>query len=388
MGHYRIAAVAGRERVDMVNVPLRIVMTVASLAPEFGGPAAKALAMANAMRAGGHEVTLFSAGVSSVPGATVLTGKARYHDTIIPLPLHRVFNAARLASIVHIFGVRDPLGVAAALGARMGRVPCVLEPVGMMRRRGRNVRLKQLWDTTVGRSLTGYAIALVATSRLEADELRADGFDQSHIRVRPNGIEATSLEWTGSRGTLRRELGVPDDAPLVLFLGRLTRKKGVEALLNSVAQLADVHVLIAGPDGHDGTRQRMEGLVASLGLAQRVHVLSGGLWREDRAQAMADADIFCLYSLNENFGSAAAEAAAAGLATIVSDGCGVAEWLDSGVLTVPLADPTALTTAIRQLSTNVSMRTNLASAGRRAARRLTWPVVAEQQVVLYRTLLR
>ena len=387
MGHNGIAAVAGSEWVDMVNAPLRIVMTVASLAPEFGGPAAKALAMAGAMRACGHEVTLFGAGVSSVPGATVLFGRLQYHHTIVPLALHRVFNAARKASIVHIFGVRDPLGIAAVLGARMGRVPCVLEPVGMKRPRGRNVRLKQLWDATVGRSLTGYASAFIATSRLEADELRADGFDHSRIRVRPNGIEATSREWTGTRGRLRRNLGVPDDASLVLFLGRLTRKKGVEALLNSVAELADVHVLIAGPDGHDGTLQRIEALRDSLGIAQRVHVLSRGLWREDRAQAMADADIFCLYSLSENFGSAAAEAAAAGVATIVSDGCGVAEWLDAGVLTVPLADPVALTTALQRLSTNVSMRTNLASAGRRAACQLTWPAVAEQQVVFYRTLL-
>ena len=53
-----------------------------------------------------------------------------------------------------------------------------------------------------------------------------------------------------------------------------------------------------------------------------------GLWGEDKLFAYADADCFVLPSRTENFGNAAAEAAAMGVPVIVSDACGVAEVLD------------------------------------------------------------
>ncbi len=87
--------------------------------------------------------------------------------------------------------------------------------------------------------------------------------------------------------------------------------------------------------------------------------------------------------MTENFGIAAAEAAACGTAVVVSDQCGVAEWLPAGVDVVPYGDVDRLMVALYRLLADPARRRELAGAGRTAAASLTWDRVAERQVELY-----
>ena len=98
---------------------------------------------------------------------------------------------------------------------------------------------------------------------------------------------------------------------------------------------------------------------------------------------MADADVFCLVSETENFGITALEAAACGAAVLVSDRCGVAEWLGAGAEVIPFGDATAVTRALRAMLSDSARRSALARAGRLAAEKLTWENLAQQQVRLY-----
>ena len=188
--------------------------------------------------------------------------------------------------------------------------------------------------------------------------------------------------------SFRARLGVGAATPLVLCLGRLTRKKGLTQLVESVAGLPQVHVAIAGPDDGDGTLEAVKQTVTRHGLGDRVHLLPAGLWGAEKLQALADADLFCLYSMTENFGGAPAEAAACGVPVVVSDQCGVAEWLGDGVEVVHFGDVAALATAIGCLFDDPRRRLMLAERGRAAARALSWEVVARQQARLYERVVR
>lgn len=356
---------------------MRVLVTVPSLAPEYGGPAAKALQLRAALRSLGTEVELVGCGEEGLP---VLM---RFHGTPVPRKLGPLLRAVRRSDVVHVLGYRDPVGSAAALGARRARVPYVLEPVGMHRRRLRSLGLKGAFDATIGRAVVRGAAAVVATSDLEARELLADGVDPRRVHVRPNGVDVDGLLPLSPRGSLRRRLGIPPDAPLVLALGRITAKKGLLGLAQALERLPSVWALVAGPDDGDGTLQALLEARRRRSLDERL-VLHGGLWGSDKAQALADADAFCLPSATENFGNAAAEAAAVGLPVVVSDRCGVAEFLDPQASRVtPYGDVAALARAIREVTTpGVRRAARLAASLVREA--LDWQTLAGRQLEIYR----
>ena len=366
---------------------MRILLTVPSLAPEFGGPTAVAHSLAHAFRAQGHDVTVVGVGESAGPGVVGLRPLGRFHGTPMTAALHRLPRLVRSADVVHVLGFRDPVGTGAVLAARLYGVPYVLEPVGMHRQRLRSLRLKAWFDSTIGRPLVNGASRVIASSSLESEELTQDGVARGQIAVRPNGLDLAQYEPLPAPGRFRAALGLCAETPLVLALGRIARKKGLLPLLRAVAGLPRAHLVIAGPDDRDGTLPELLEARARLSLEGRVRILADGLWGRAKVEALGDADLFCLPSMTENFGIAAAEAAACGTAVVVSDRCGVVEWLLDGVEVVPYGNAAALASTLSRLLAEPAERARLAAAGRSAARRLGWDRIAGDQLEMYARIL-
>lgn len=385
MGGDCAADVATGQRVRLVAV--RIVLTVPSLAREFGGPVTKINELAVGLRARRHQAEVIGCGVGRA--ATGLPVLARYHSNQVPRTLTPLRAAIQRADVVHVMGLREPVSVAAALTARRSRVPYVIEPVGTHRRRVRSHRLKRAFDATTGKAILRDARAIIATSRMEAAELIADGVPPSSIRIRSNGICLDRVLPLPRRGELRAALRIPQEAPLVLFLGRLAAKKQLLHLVHALDRLPRVWGLIAGPDYHDGTLQAIESLRARLDLEGRLLLLPQGLWDEQKAQALADADCFCLPSESENFGTAALEAAGAGLPVVLSDCCGGAELLGPQASVVfDYGDIEGLAQALRTV-----LEDRIAGASARAAapglrESLDWATLAADQEGIYESVLR
>ena len=361
----------------------------------FGGPTSMAKELTEALVRRGNEVEVVTTSLRAIgePPAARLHStrsevggvKVEYLATplryrwmgITPgLPL-RLARAGR-PDVVHVFGFRDVVTTVTAAWARARRIPYVFEPLDMVLPRYRNVPLKVAFDRALGDRVIGGAGVVVANSSLERDELVAAGLRRDRIETRPNGFPQPGEP---VEGTLRREVGLDAATPLVLNVGRVSFKKGLDLLLEAVAPLDGVHVAIVGPDDGDGTLRRLEALRDRLGLRDRVH-LPGPTG--DPAAAYADADVFALPSRNESFGMVAAEAAAAGMPVVVTDRCGVAELLaDRGALVVP-CEADAIRGAIARVLAEPELRARLSAGGREVARATTWDAVAERQEALYR----
>ncbi len=367
---------------------MRIVLTVPSLAPEFGGPSAKGHGLGTALRGLGHEVTLVGAGREGENGAIALRPVARFHGTPVPLSLHRIPRLVRNADVVHVLGYRDPIGTFAAFASRRLQVPYLLEPAGMHRPQLRSLGLKAVFDATLGRLVVRGAELVVATSSSEATDLACGGISRDRVVIRPNGIDLGELERLPTPGGFRTRLALASSSPLVLSLGRLACKKGLPLLVEAIAHVPEAHLAIAGPDDRDGTLESVRDTISRLGLGTRVHLFPQGLWGPENMQALVDANLFCLFSMTENFGSAPAEAAACGVPVVVSDRCGLAEWLGDGVEIVPYGDVAVLAVAIGTLLSDPQRRIELAGRGRAAARALSWGIVAGQQAQLYERAVR
>jgi len=136
-----------------------------------------------------------------------------------------------------------------------------------------------------------------------------------------------------ARAEMREELGISDEAPVFLYVGRLSRDKGVLDLARAfrVAHAAypDARLLVVGPD-----EENLEGPVLEAAGPGALRV--GHTSVPERY--MAAADVFCLPSYREGFGSVVIEAAAAGIPTIASRIYGLTDAVDDGV-TGLLHDP-------------------------------------------------
>jgi glycosyltransferase involved in cell wall biosynthesis len=361
-----------------------VLITVPSLAREFGGPIGKALALADALRARGHEVRVAGAGGSQEIGVIALGRVGGFHGTPIPRWFAPLRRAVRGADVVHVLGFRDPVGTLATVEARRRRVPHVLEPVGMLQARVRSFRMKRTFDATVGAMVRHGAQALIVTSSVERDDLIRAGLDPSRVRVRPNGVSFEGLWPLPERGPLRERLDIPLDVPLVVTLARLSAIKNLPTLVQAVASTRSLYLLIAGPDAGDGTLEAIRVATATEGASERLRIEPRGLWGLDKASALGEADVFCLASHYESFGSAAAEAAGVGVPVVLTEGCGVKDVLEHA-LVVSAGDADALRTALMRAADSGRERSELQAAEVRE--RLSWATLAERQEAIYDTVI-
>jgi glycosyltransferase involved in cell wall biosynthesis len=364
----------------------------------FGGPTWMAKELTEGLVRAGHRVEVvttslravdaspagrWSTRTETIGGVTVryLATPARYRWMGITPTLPRWLATGPRPDIVHVFGYRDVVTTLTAAWSRATGVPYVFEPLDMYVPRYRTLGVKRLFDRVAGERVARGARRIVANSGLERADLVAAGLAAERIDTRPNGFPPP-LDAPPS-GALREQIGVGPADPLVLNVGRISFKKGLDLLVEAVSELEAVTLALVGPDDGDGTAGRLDALVDHLEMRDRVHRL-GPFDTAQPREIYADADVFVLPSRNESFGMVAAEAAAAGTAVVVTDRCGVAELLRGrGPLVVP-CDVAAIRTAIRRLLEDERLRRDAAAGGLAVAAETSWASVVKLQEAIYR----
>jgi len=360
----------------------------------FGGPVVAGRELVRRLVDRGYEVDVVTStivdlsrrpaprsSVAIVDGATVryVATPIRYRWMAITPTLPIALARVPRPDVVHVFGFRDPVTSGIAAWCRVVRVPYVFEPLGMFRPRLRKVRLKRALDATLYRGVAGGAAAVVVASERERRDVVALGVAPERVHVRGNGFPDPQADTphTEPLPSARTELGIPDSAPLVLYVGRIAAGKGIEHLVATARALPDAHVVVVGPDDRHGAGRLLEG--------DRVHVLP--MTNEPPLGLYRQADVFVLPSAGESFGMAAAEAAAAGTPVVVSDQCGIAGVFEAGEALVVPYEREAVVDAVRRVLTDGELRERLARGGVEAARRNSWDRITDRQEEIYRAVL-
>jgi glycosyltransferase involved in cell wall biosynthesis len=190
----------------------------------------------------------------------------------------------------------------------------------------------------------------LAVSRGVKDYLLQEiGLDPGRIRVVPNGVDTSAIDAARPGPEVRRELGLPAEAPVIGLVARLDHwGKGHKELFESMVSLKErypVHALLVG----GGRREdEVKALAADLGLADTVHFLGP---RQDVPDLLHAIDIFVLPSYREGVSLALLEAMAAGLPVVVTAVGGTPEVVTDGEtgLLIPPQDAAALTGALARL---------------------------------------
>jgi len=234
------------------------------------------------------------------------------------------------------------------------------------------------------------AAAVVAVS----DGMRADimaaypEIPAERIRVIRNGIDTTEYRPDPNTDVLER-YGIDLARPYVIFVGRITRQKGVPVLLRAASGLIPEAqlVLLAGAADTQEQLAEVTELVDGLRATR-----SGVFWipemlpKHDVIQLLTHATVFAIPSVYEPLGIVNLEAMACGTAVVGSRTGGIPEVVADGEtgLLVPAGEPEPLAAALNTLLSDPDRAAAMGQAGRkRAVAEFGWPAIAAQTADLY-----
>lgn len=376
---------------------MRILHVVPTYLPatRYGGPIYSVHGLARGLATAGCDVHVFTTnvdgpGLSDVPlgSSVVRDGVAiTYFETGLGRRLYRTPDMGRALAtdlprfdVVHLHSVfLWPTTVAAAKAHRAG-VPYLVAPRGMLVDaliRRKSMLAKRAWISVFEKRNLARAAAVHVTSEREAEDLRALGIATGPIVIVPNGVDlpvATSNGGFNAGGT----------GPDVLYLGRVSWKKGLDRLIAAMVHVPGASLVIAGND-EEGLLPRLAQQARDLGVADRVSFV-GPVAGADKWRLLASSKLFVLPSHSENFGIAVLEAMAFGLPVVVSPEVGLARTvLDTGAGLVCASDPHSLGPVIVELLADPGRRSVMSANGRAcAADRFSWQGIAEQMLEVYR----
>lgn len=318
----------------------------------------------------GHEVTvatmlghgrdpapLSAAGVRLVDlGADGRLGKL--------LTLPRLTRLAREADLVHC-GLWD-MTLWGRLAAIIARRPVTVSE----QTPGREFEVasggarRARWVSIHNRLLAPFTYAVGACGRWQIDLLEQEGVGREKVLHIPNGVPIDELRTRRPGDVTRADLGIPDDARVVVHVARFEPQKNQRATIDAVAalraDLGDVRVLFPGDGGERPELERYAGRIGARDWALFLGV------RSDVPALLRLADLAVLPSFGEGLPVALVEGIAAGVPTVATD-VGDVRWVletTGAGLCVPPGSQVAFEAACRDVLTDVALRERLAARAR------------------------
>ncbi len=353
---------------------------------------------ASARPGGGMRVLSCGAGTAPTPGHLDLPPVAdlpvpAYGDGSWRLGVPSVLDlldavAGSGARVVHA-ATPGPMGLAGLLVARTLGLPFVATHHTELARYVLELTGDRLAAGVADRAVRwfhGQADRVYAPTLATTEGLVRAGVAPERVARFTRGIDVEAFSPERAGRSMRRRLGGRDDTTVVLYVGRLSREKGVlrlaEAFRRAVALRPGLRLAVVGDGPSRGELARA--------LAGTPHRFLGPLRGAELAAAYASADVFCLPSATETFGQVVVEAGASGLPAVVADRGGAAELVAHGRsgLVVDADDAGALAAALALLHDDPALRARLGATGRRlAAARPSWDEVFDELIAGYPALL-
>jgi glycosyltransferase involved in cell wall biosynthesis len=295
-------------------------------------------------------------------------------------------------SLVHNHGLWMFPNVYARREANRRGLPLVISPRGMLsawalqRSRLQKHIFRLLYEEKNLQSCRMFH----ATSQLEADEIRQQGFTQP-IAVIQNGVDLPDQMQIPSRRVLDSVWPECAGKRCVLFLSRIHPKKGIEDLIEAWAAIhSDFpvwHLIVAG-DSHDNFQDKMKSLAMLRGVASSC-TFTGSLSGVRKSVVLAHSDLYVLPTYSENFGISIAESLAHSTPVLTTTNCPWEQLAEKGCGFQCETGKDALVDSLRgMLSISSDQLSTMGKLGRRWMEEdFTWSQRASEMLSSYRWLL-
>ena len=366
-------------------------------ARRYGGPVQTVHGLCTNLAKRGHEIHVFTTNVNGRSDSRVPLGtpvdlegvKIWYFRSNLMRFLYfspslgkALFDQVKSYDLIHVHSIYVwPTWIATRIAQRY-KIPYLISPRGMLVKgliQRKNRFLKTLWIKLIERHHLENASAIHMTSELEAREAKKFNFNLPRIFVVPNGVE----EGISSHPILKKISPVP----LLLYLGRIASKKGLDRLIPALAYVPEAQLVITGND-EENYSPYLEKLARAHQVRDRI-TFTGPLYGEEKIALLKGATVFVLPSYSENFGVSVLEAMAVGCPVVVTPEVGLAEIVKkSGAGRVVNGDAKTLGESLRDLLKDPVSLKKMGEAGRKVVLdQFRWDAIAKQMEDVYQDLL-
>lgn len=360
---------------------LKILHYIPVYAPawKFGGPVLSVSQLCEGLAAIGHEVEVFTSNAGLSNQTELLLNQPVIRNGVkvtyftqepgiginCPGMEQAVKARAREFDIIHVTGVWQRTSGAACKAAKSQGIPYIVSPRGALgpyswRQKTAKKVVYYLWQERF--NMTN-AAAIHYTSRQELEECRWLQLPAPAFII-PNGLDTKFWQpATDDAKVWRQSQNLREDDFILLNVGRLHHKKGLDLLPQALAPLRNLNwrmIFVGGDD--DGTKAKLEQQFQAANLSQQVRFLKQCEPKQLPAIYSA-ANLFVLPSRHENFGNVVVEALACGCPVLISDKVGLHdEVAEGGIGWVRSQVAQEWTAAIQELIQSPSKLETLTSA--------------------------
>jgi len=324
---------------------------------DAGGVARSCYEISKELSNKGHEVTVFTTNYSTtekgVPTNKLVNleeMRVYYFENLRkcfpvktpPLPYYLPFVAKKEIKnfdIIHIHEHRTNLAVIVSYYARKYDIPYIVQPRGSAQKVNKSLQ-KTFFDRVVGYKILRNAEKILMSSKneyqLSRSILNRAKMDEKDISYTPNGINLAEV--LAGSNDFRKIYGVSDEEKLILYLGRISKRKGLDMLFEAFKDIMgkenNCRLMIVGPDSPYA--KDLKSKVQRSKLKDNI-LMPGPLYDEDKYSAYSAADVFVLPSNDqqESFGNVVLEASVCGTPCVATNVCGVTEWMENVIKVDP-----------------------------------------------------
>jgi glycosyltransferase involved in cell wall biosynthesis len=372
-----------------VTVPLELSLDVSAVPAHPGGAGHYTMALARGLAAHPHIALTLVARRGDTARWHDLVGDTPCRDSVpTSRPARLVFEQLGLPRLLRSVHVSLHHGPHYTMPER-SPVPCAvtIHDCTFFDHPEWHLRSKAAFFRRAIRRAAQRAAVVICVSQTTAERLHANCPVRAPVVVAPHGVDharfAPDEPTAGADRAALAALGVPDERPLVVFVGTMEPRKGVASLVAAFDRVADAHpdvVLVLGGQAGWG----LNATEGALGAARhRDRVVRTGYLPDAAVPALLRRAAVAAYpALEEGFGLPALEALACATPLVTTEGTAMAEFAGDAALLVPPADVDALADAL-QRSLNEGRDTSRTTRGLAVAAEHTWEATVIRHLHAY-----
>jgi len=381
---------------------MKVLHVAASLDAEYGGPVTVVTGLTQALARKGIDVSVFatsenaeSAYTSDLNGVTARvfpTGAlSRFWPSYSPRLARTLRKEAPNFDLIHIHEIWHYLNFTCYQVAKATRKPYLVAVHGALEPSCLDYKAlkKKIYSVLIQRRILKNAAALHAVTAEEVESI-AEFVDHRNICCVPNGLNIEDFENLPGKSKLEDSYPQMKGKRIILFLGRIHPKKGLDLLAKAFGQAvkkqANVCLLIAGPN-NDGHQAQIEKILARERVLDKV-IFTGALTGSRKLAALNGADIFVLPSHSEGFSMSILEAMACGLPVVITRQCHFLEVEKMQAGKIIDANVAELSETLIQLLMNPLLCRKMGRSGKKLVRdQYTWEQAADKMIGCYEEIL-